>query len=173
MRSHSQALSRGGLPKSSRKEPGTGTLESSSWAAREPGGKPGSLESEPVARAPGERVLSGAYCVAGAGELRVDAVGGESFAQRLAQEARGTRAELSPLQQDVNRILRLTVAAMVPLAVALGVALWLRGTTGQELASRVVAALVPLVPEGLVLLTSLTFAVAAVRLARLGTLAQE
>jgi cation-transporting ATPase E len=130
-------------------------------------------ESEPVARGPGDRVLSGAYCVAGAGELRVDAVGGESFAQRLAQEARGTRAELSPLQQDVNRILRLTVGAMVPLAVALGVALWLRGTTGQELASRVVAALVPLVPEGLVLLTSLTFAVAAVRLARLGTLAQR
>ena len=130
-------------------------------------------ESEPVARGPGDQVLSGAYCVAGAGELRVDAVGVDSFAQRLAQEARGTREELSPLQQDVNRILRLTVAAMVPLAAALATTLAIRGTTGSEMASRVVAALVPLVPEGLVLLTSLTFAVAAVRLARLGTLAQR
>jgi len=130
-------------------------------------------ESEPVAREPGDRALSGAYCVAGAGELRVDAVGGESFAQRLAQEARGTREELSPLQQDVNRVLRVTVAAMVPLALALGVSLAIRGTDPQELAATVVAALVPLVPEGLVLLTSLTFAVAAVRLARLGTLAQR
>jgi magnesium-transporting ATPase (P-type) len=130
-------------------------------------------ESDPVAREPGDRVLSGAYCVAGVGELRVDAVGVESFAQRLAHEARGTRDELSPLQQDVNRILRLTVAVMIPLAVALGVSLWFRGTDAQDAASRVTAALVPLVPEGLVLLTSLTFAVAAVRLARLGTLAQR
>ena len=130
-------------------------------------------ESDAVARGPGDEVRSGAYCVAGAGEMRVEAVGGDSFAQRLAQEARGTRTELSPLQQDVNRVLRLTVAAMVPLAIALGLTLWLRGTGGQELVSRVVAALVPLVPEGLVLLTSLTFAVAAVRLARLGTLAQR
>lgn len=130
-------------------------------------------ESDSVAKEPGDEVLSGAYCVAGAGELRVDAVGVDSFAQRLAQEARGTRDELSPLQQDVNRILRLTVAVMIPLAAALAVSLVVRGTTGADMASRVVAALVPLVPEGLVLLTSLTFAVAAVRLARLGTLAQR
>ena len=130
-------------------------------------------ESEPVEREAGERVLSGAYCVAGAGEYLVDAVGAESFAERLAAEARGTRAVLSPLQADINRILRWTVAAMVPLAAALVVSLWIRDVSLTESAQTVVAALVPLVPEGLVLLTSLTFAVAAVRLARLGTLAQR
>ena len=130
-------------------------------------------ESEPVERGAGERVLSGAYCVAGAGDYLVEAVGAESFAERLAAEARGTRAAPSPLQADINRILRLTVAAMVPLAAALVVALWARNVPLSEASRTVVAALVPLVPEGLVLLTSLTFAVAAVRLARLGTLAQR
>lgn len=130
-------------------------------------------ESEPAARGPGERILSGAFCVAGSGDYAVEAVGADSFAERLAQEARGTRTLRTPLQQDIDRVLRLTLVAMVPLALALGVSLAVRGTGPQEAAATVVAALVPLVPEGLVLLTSLTFAVAAVRLARLGTLAQR
>ncbi len=130
-------------------------------------------ESDPVARGEGERILSGAFCVAGSGEFTVDAVGAESFAERLAEEARGTRASLSPLQEDVNTILKWTVGAMIPLAIALTVSLIIRDVDAGELAATVVAALVPLVPEGLVLLTSLTFAVAAVRLARLGTLAQR
>ena len=62
---------------------------------------------------------------------------------------------------------------MVPLAAALIVSLWARDVPLSRPPRTVVAALVPLVPEGLVLLTSLTFAVAAVRLARLGTLAQR
>ena len=49
-RSHSQTLSRGGLPNRSRKPPGASWAESSSWAARAPGGRPGSRLVEPVAR---------------------------------------------------------------------------------------------------------------------------
>ena len=130
-------------------------------------------ESEPVRKYQGDSVLSGSYCVVGSGSFVVRAVGAESFAERLAAEARGTRTQLSPLQLDVNRILRVTVIGMVPLAVALVVALVIRNADLVTGAHTVVAALVPLVPEGLVLLTSLTFAVAAVRLARLGALAQR
>ena len=130
-------------------------------------------ESEPVAKHRGDAVLSGAFCVTGSGTFTVSAVGAESFAERLAAEARGTRMQLSPLQLDVNRILRVTVIGMVPLAIALIVALVIRQADLVTGAHTVVAALVPLVPEGLVLLTSLTFAVAAVRLARLGALAQR
>ena len=130
-------------------------------------------ESEPVGKGPGDPVLSGAYCVAGGGDYEVEAVGADSFAERLAVEARGVRPQLSPLQADINRILRFTVAAMVPLAALLILSLMVRGVGLEEGARTVVAALVPLVPEGLVLLTSLTFAVAAVRLARLGMLAQR
>ena len=130
-------------------------------------------ESDAVVKGEEDQVLSGAYCLAGSGDYAVEAVGADSFAERLATEARGVSAALSPLQEDINRILRITVAVMVPLAVLLMGSLLLRGAGLGELAGTVVAALVPLVPEGLVLLTSLTFAVAAVRLARLGTLAQR
>lgn len=130
-------------------------------------------ESEQVSKGEGDPVLSGAFCVAGSGEYRVDAVGEESFAERLAAEARGTRGVLSPLQHDINRVLRITVGVMIPLAVLLLATIAIRGDGLVDGARRSVAALVPLVPEGLVLLTSLTFAVAAVQLARVGTLAQR
>ena len=130
-------------------------------------------ESDAVERRAGDELRSGAFCVAGAGAYLAEAVGSESFAERLATEARGTVAQLSPLQLDINRVLRATVAVMVPLAVLLVGVLALRETPLREAGRTVVAGLLPLVPEGLVLLTSLTFAVAAVRLARLGTLAQR
>jgi len=131
-------------------------------------------ESDAVARAEGEPVLSGAFCVAGSGAYRVTAVGADSFAEKLAAEAKGTRAVLSPLQVDINRILRVIVAVMLPLAVLMIVStVWLDVGGAVASVQRVVAALVPLVPEGLVLLASLTFAVAAVRLSRIGTLAQQ
>jgi cation-transporting ATPase E len=130
-------------------------------------------ESDAVDRSAGEQVLSGAYCVAGSGDYLVEAVGVDSFAEQMAREARGTSAQLSPLQQDINRVLRATVAVMAPLAVLLLGVLALRETPLAEAGRTSVAALLPLVPEGLVLLASLTYAVAAVRLARLGALAQR
>ena len=130
-------------------------------------------ESEAVNRAVGEKILSGVFCTAGSADYVVEAIGADSYAERLAAEARSTSAPLSPLQLDVNRILRITVMVMVPLAVLLVTSLALRDTSIREAGRTAVAGLLPLVPEGLVLLTSLTFAVAAVRLARLGTLAQR
>jgi cation-transporting ATPase E len=131
-------------------------------------------ESESVPRGPGDPVLSGAYCVAGSGTYEVTAVGADSFAERLAAEAKGARSQPSPLQIDINRILRIIIAVMVPLAVLMVVStVWLDFGAPATSVQRVVAALVPLVPEGLVLLASLTFAVAALRLGRIGALAQQ
>jgi cation-transporting ATPase E len=130
-------------------------------------------ESDAVERASGEQVRSGAYCVAGLGEYVAEAIGPDSYAGELTTEARRTRSELSPLQRDINRVLRVTVAVMAPLAVVLVAVLVVRDTPFQDGGRTAVAGLLPLVPEGLVLLTSVTFAVAAVRLARLGTLAQR
>ena len=130
-------------------------------------------ESDAVAKAVGDQVLSGSFCVAGAGAYRVTAVGSDSFAEKLAAEAKGTRAMLSPLQLDINRILRVLIWVMVPMAVLMVVSSFWLSLDVVDGAQRTVAALVPLVPEGLVLLASLTFAVAAVRLGRIGTLAQQ
>jgi cation-transporting P-type ATPase E len=130
-------------------------------------------ESEPAARAPGEEVRSGSFAVEGVGTFTVTAVGAESYAARLTGEARSFRHPRSPLERALNRLLFVLVAAMVPLGIALGYALWHRQAPLHTAVPTSVAAVVTLVPEGLILLASLTYAVAALRMARRGALAQQ
>jgi P-type E1-E2 ATPase len=130
-------------------------------------------EADGVRRGLGERALSGSFCISGSGYYAVDAVREESYAGRLAGEARAFRHPPSPLQDEVNRVIVACVYAMVPLAVLLILTLKLRHTGIEEAAQTATAGLVTLVPEGLVLLMSVTFAVAAVRLARKNTLVQQ
>ena len=105
-------------------------------------------ESEAVNRAVGEKILSGVFCTAGSADYVVEAIGADSYAERLAAEARSTSAPLSPLQLDVNRILRITVMVMVPLAVLLVTSLALRDTSIREAGRTAVAGLLPLRARG-------------------------
>jgi len=130
-------------------------------------------EAEGMRKDVGERVLSGSFCISGSGRYRVDAVREESYAGRLAGEARAFRHPPSPLQAEVNRVIVACTWAMAPLAVLLLITFQLRGTDVVEAAQTATAGLVTLIPEGMVLLMSVTFAVAAVRLARKDTLVQQ
>jgi len=130
-------------------------------------------ESQAVDRSEGEDVRSGSFAVEGAGAYLVTAVGEQSYAARLAGEARSFRHPRSPLERALNRLLFVLVAVLVPLGVALGYALWHRHAPLRTAVPTSVAAVVTLVPEGLVLLVSLTFAVAALRMARRGALVQQ
>jgi P-type E1-E2 ATPase len=130
-------------------------------------------ESEPVGRVAGDAVRSGSFVVEGAGEYTVNAVGTDSYAARLTGEARSFRHPRSPLERVLNRLLFALVAVMVPLGLVLGYALWHRHAALHTAVTTSVAAVVTLVPEGLILLTSLTYAVAALRMARRGALAQQ
>jgi len=130
-------------------------------------------ESRPVARRTGDEVRSGSFAADGVGAYTVTAVGAQSYASRLTGEARSFRHPRSPLERSLNLVLFILVGAMVPLAVTLGYSLWHRNTPIHTAVPTAVAAVVTLVPEGLVLLTSLTFAVAAARMARRGALAQQ
>ena len=130
-------------------------------------------EADGVRKEVGERALSGSFCIAGSGRYRVDAVREESYAGRLAGEAKAFRHPPSPLQGEVNRVIVACTWAMAPLAAALLLTFQLRGTDLVEAAQTATAGLVTLIPEGLVLLMSVTFAVAAVRLARKDTLVQQ
>jgi magnesium-transporting ATPase (P-type) len=129
-------------------------------------------ESLPVARGPGEQVLSGSFCVEGSGGYLVTHTGPDSYAWRLLGTAREDTTQRSPLELQINRLLRLMVAVMVPLGAALIWTLERRDTPFREAAATATAGIVTLIPEGLVLLMSLTFAVAAVRLSRRGMLVQ-
>jgi cation-transporting P-type ATPase E len=130
-------------------------------------------EADGVRKGVGDRALSGSFCISGSGHYRVDAVREQSYAGNLAGEARAFRHPPSPLQGEVNQVIVACVYAMVPLAVLLILTLKLRNTGIEEAAQTATAGLVTLVPEGLVLLMSVTFAVAAVRLARRDTLVQQ
>jgi cation-transporting P-type ATPase E len=130
-------------------------------------------EADGVRKEIGERVLSGSFCIAGSGSYRVDAVREESYAGKLAGEAKAFRHPPSPLQSEVNRVIIACTWAMAPLAALLLITFQLRGTDVVEAAQTATAGLVTLIPEGMVLLMSVTFAVAAVRLARKDTLVQQ
>jgi cation-transporting P-type ATPase E len=130
-------------------------------------------EADGVRKEAGDRALSGSFCISGSGSYAVDAVREDSYAGKLAGEARAFRHPPSPLQDEVNRVIVACVYAMVPLAVLLILTLKLRNTGLEEAAQTATAGLVTLIPEGLVLLMSVTFAVAAVRLAKNDTLVQQ
>ena len=130
-------------------------------------------EADGIRKRAGDRVLSGSFCISGSGYYAADAVREESYAGQLAGEARAFRHPPSPLQSEVNRVIVACTYAMVPLAIILLLVFQVRSIDLVEAAQTATAGLVTLIPEGLVLLMSVTFAVAAVRLARKDTLVQQ
>lgn len=130
-------------------------------------------ESDGIQKEVGDRMLSGSFCVSGSGHYVVDAVREQSYAGRLAGEAKTFRHPPSPLQEEVNRVIIASTYVMLPLAAILVLSLKVRSVGLESAAQTATAGLVTLIPEGLVLLMSVTFAVAAVRLARRDTLVQQ
>ncbi len=130
-------------------------------------------ESEPVARGAGSQIRAGAFVAEGAGSYRATAVGHDSYAERLVGEAREFRHPRSPLEQALDRLLIILTAAMIPLGVLLAWSLYQQRVGTEEALQTAVAGAVTIVPEGLVLLTAITFAVAATAIARKGALIQQ
>jgi cation-transporting ATPase E len=130
-------------------------------------------ESEPVVRGPGDPVWSGSFVAEGVGLFEATAVGPQSRAARLAATARTFRHPRSPLERANDRLLLFLVAGAVPLAVALAVTAVARVDGAQARIQLLTAAVVNLVPEGLILLISLTAAVSAFKVAQRGVLAQQ
>lgn len=131
-------------------------------------------ESAPVSKAPGDRALSGSFVAAGHGHYRATAVGAKAYAQQLSSAAKVFKPAHSELSAGINRILRYVLWAI---AVAAPVLLWSQFRAEPLLHAAAlrstVAGIVAMVPQGLVLLTSLALAVAVTRLGRRRALIQE
>ena len=130
-------------------------------------------ESDPVAKAVGDQVLSGSIVVAGSGLAQVIRVGQDSFASQLTAEARRFTLTSSELVDGINQILKYVAIAIVITGPILFINQTRTTATWQEAVRGAVAGLVGMVPEGLVLLTSITFFAAALTLARRRVLVQE
>ena len=130
-------------------------------------------ESLPVPKEPGDDVLSGSFVVAGHGRIRATAVGADSYASALATEAKRFEMAQSALRRGIDTILRwLTV--IIPIAsIFLFVNLLDAEDQWQDALLGTVAAAVSMVPDGLVLLTSLSFMAGIIALARRNALAKQ
>ncbi len=130
-------------------------------------------ESDPVVKEPGAEVLSGSFCAAGTGKYRATRVGRAAYATRLAEEARRFTLVRSELRAGIDWVLAAIGWAIVP---TVGLLVWsqLRTVDSINEALRVsVAGTVGMIPQGLVLLTSVAFAVGVVRLGKRHVLVQE
>lgn len=130
-------------------------------------------EAHAVARSAGEEVRSGSFVVEGTGSFEVAAVGAESYAERIAGTAREFRHPRSPLERAIDRLLYVLLTVMVPLGALLIVALEKQDVAIRHAVDTAVAGMVTLIPEGLILLVSVTYAAAALRMARVGALSQQ
>lgn len=139
-------------------------------------------ESVTVRKATDDFVYSGSTAVSGVALMRVTAVGDNSYASKLAAQAKVYTKTISDLSRGINTILKWMTIVVVPLCVLLvwsqinkvgGFAVALQTGQWKSAVVSAVAGVVGMIPEGLVLLTSLNFAVAAMRLARKKTLVQE
>ncbi|MGX1774581.1 HAD-IC family P-type ATPase [Nocardia brasiliensis] len=131
-------------------------------------------EADPIDKQIGDQVMSGSYVVSGSGCYRATKVGKDAYAAKLADEASKFTLVKSELRSGIDTILKVITYLLIP-AGALSIynqlvsseEPWRPAVTGM------VAALVPMVPEGLVLMTSVAFAVGVVRLGRRKCLVQE
>nr|WP_276670134.1 HAD-IC family P-type ATPase [Schaalia cardiffensis] len=133
-------------------------------------------ESAPVRKHEGDEVLSGTSVVAGSALVRTTAVGSATYAQGISRKARAYIRTVSHIQVSINRVLRVISALLIPVII---LTLWSQtriadSDTGWNHAIVLaVASVVGMIPQGLVLLTSLNFAIGSATLARRGVLVQE
>jgi cation-transporting ATPase E len=130
-------------------------------------------ESDPVPRRPGDRLLSGSFCVAGSGTYRADRVGGESFASRTEAEARQYRARRSPTERTLDRLVAALTAVAVVLCAGYVVLYLARPFPVADLVRMAAATITSMVPQGLVLMATVAFVLGAVRLSYRGAVVQR
>ncbi|WP_305094100.1 HAD-IC family P-type ATPase [Prescottella sp. R16] len=131
-------------------------------------------EADAVHKPVGAQVLSGSYVVAGSGAYRATKVGREAYAAKLAEEASKFTLVHSELRSGIDKILKFITYLMIPAGLLIIYnQLFSSGQALGPALNGMVAALVPMVPEGLVLMTSIAFAVGVVRLGQRKCLVQE
>ncbi|MEU9865230.1 HAD-IC family P-type ATPase [Streptomyces sp. NPDC047971] len=131
-------------------------------------------EADPVVKKPGDTMMSGSFVVAGGGAFTATKVGREAYAAQLAEEASRFTLVHSELRSGISTILKYVTWMMVPTAIGLIISqLVVKDTNFKDSVARTVGGIVPMIPEGLVLLTSVAFAIGVIRLGRKQCLVQE
>ncbi|MEO3410668.1 cation-translocating P-type ATPase [Levilactobacillus brevis] len=130
-------------------------------------------ESTPIIKTTGETLTSGSVILAGRAAVQATTVGHGSFVKQLAHSAKQKRRTASQLLTIINRIIKALTFAIIPLGVALFVSSMMRGQDLNRAILGTVASMVGMIPEGLVLLTSVALAAGALTLGRRHVLVRE
>ncbi|AEB76308.1 cation-translocating P-type ATPase [Clostridium botulinum] len=131
-------------------------------------------EADAILKKSGEKLLSGSFVSSGSAYTKVVGVGKDTYAAKLADEARKFKLINSKLQISINKIFRVIIGLVLPIGILLiSTQLFYVKKSWQDALIGSVSGIVGMVPEGLVLLTSATFVVAVIRLSKWDTLIQE
>ncbi len=131
-------------------------------------------ESIPVEKSIGDQVLSGSFCVSGNGIYRAEKVGDKSYANSVTTLAKKMNLTLSPLQRKINLILKILFGFALILTLA-EIIVWNTKHNIEfiDFIRKIATILISLVPQGLVLMTSVTFAVGIYRISKIGAIVQK
>lgn len=131
-------------------------------------------ESDSIHKTCGSKVLSGSFVTSGKAMCLLTEVGHDCYMEKLSSEAKQFKRYKTELQRNLDTILKFISIIIVPLGITLfAKQYWISGSTYEQAALDTVAAVLGMIPEGLVLLTSVALALGAVRLARRSTLVRE
>ena len=130
-------------------------------------------ESRPVKKKAGDRLMSGSFLTAGSGVVQVEYVGEDSYAYQLMKKAKTKKRVSSEMQRTINRIIKVVGVLIVPIGIMLYLSQSNAGTGFSDCLVGTVAGVIGMIPEGLVLLTSISFILGVGRLARKRALVQE
>ena len=131
-------------------------------------------ESDPITKRPGDKLLSGSFVVSGSCLAQVEHVGRENYASRIAAGAKYVKRAHSEILFSLNAIVKVIGIALIPIGLLLfGKQYFMLGDSLPDAVVSSVAAMIGMIPEGLVLLTSIVFAVSVIRLSKYKTLVQD
>ena len=134
-------------------------------------------ESEPITKEVGEEILSGSFCLQGKGIYRAERLGQDCYAQKIIRLAHQHKQELTPLQKKINLIVKLLFGIALVLAFAHALSFFLSPSqehfSEADFARQLATILISLIPQGLVLFSSVTFALGVWRISRLGAIIQR
>ena len=131
-------------------------------------------EPDTILKKEGEELLSGSYIVSGKCIAKVEHIGEENYTAKISSGAKYVKKINSEIMTSLNKIIRILTFAIIPIGIALFYTqLHLQGASMQDAVIKSVAAIIGMIPEGLVLLTSTVLAVSVIRLSKSKVLVQE
>lgn len=131
-------------------------------------------EADPVIKKVGDMILSGSFVVSGKGKAKVEHIGEDNFTSKISKETRYIKKIKSEIMTSLNKIIKTVSVIIIPIGALLFIGqLNIEGAMVKDAVVHTVAAIIGMIPEGLVLLTSTVLAVSVIRLSKSNVLVQE